>query len=110
MAHTFEDNMNSSEYHCASNPLSTTSSSSSIISSIDSPNHKLEMVLKNLFLFNLPSLHRCNQQSNFLRSYYRLLSVSVEEMLESLIHEGYQYSLPQLSVGILFSTQDLSTA
>jgi hypothetical protein len=25
-------------------------------------------------------------------------------------NEGYQYSLPQLSVGILFSTQDLSSA
>ena len=33
------------------------------------------------------SIYRCNQQSNFLRSYYRLLSVSVEEMLESIMKD-----------------------
>ena len=103
-----------SEYHCESKPLyqlQVVQVVLFLLSILQIINWK--WFLKNLFLFNLPSLHRCNQQSNFLRGYYRLLLVSVEKMLESIMKDINILSLmctTQLSVGIPFRTQDLSSA
>ena len=80
-----------------------------IISSIDSPNHKLEMVFEKSFPFQstfIAPMQSTKQFSSQLLS----SSIGVSGGNAGVNNEGYQYSLPQLSVGILFSTQDLSSA
>ena len=157
MAHTFEDNINSSEYQCAqvcyifleelfthmdlrdrnddlrcavcgsffyfhkrasslpsipsSNRVSTTSSSSSIITSMDSPNHKLGMVCEKSSPFQstfIAPMQSTQQLSPQLLS----SSIGVSGGNARVNNEGYQYSLPHVynsTVGIPCSTQDLSS-
>ena len=80
----------------SSNPLSTTSSSSSIISSIiDSPNHRL------------------GEKSSPFQSTFIAPMQSTKQFSSQLFSSSSILSLmctTQLSVGIPFSTQDLSAA
>ncbi len=75
------------------NQKSTTSSSSSIISSIDSPNHKLEMVFEKSFPFQstfIAPMQSTKQFSSQLLS----SSIGVRGGNAGVNNEGYQYSLP----------------
>ena len=88
----------------SSNPLSTTSSSSSVISSMESPNQKLGMVIEKPSSF----------QSTFIASMQSTQQFSPQFLSSSIgvsggnnagvSNEGYQYSIPY----VYHSTQDLS--
>ena len=92
----------------SSNPLSTTSSSSSIISSIDSPNHKLEMVCEKSSPFQ--STFIAPMQSTKQLSSQLLSSSSIGVSGNAGVNILSLMCTTQLSVGIPFSTQDLSSA
>jgi hypothetical protein len=91
----------------SSNPV-TTSSSSSIITSMDSPNHKLGMVCEKTFQSTFIAPMQSTQQFSpqLLSS-----SIGVSGGNAGVNNEGYRYSLPHVynsTVGIP-STQDLSS-
>ena len=95
----------------SSNPVLSTSSSSSIITSMDSPNHKLGMVFEKSSPFQSTFIAPMQSTQQFSP---QLLSpsIGVSGGNAGVNNEGYQYSLSHVynsTVGIACSTQDLSS-